>query len=323
MKQHWSLLVAGMILALLLGPAARAAEPAAKPELKIGYLPITDHLTIIAAAQHEFTQSTVTPVRFSSWAELAEALKSGAVDGAYALTPISLNLRQKGVPIRAVLLGHRNGSALTVRAIPEIKTVADLKGRTIAIPSRFSTHNILVHKLLKDNGLDADKDIKTIELAPPEMLNALSTGRIDGYIVAEPFGAQAELRQIGKILVLSKDIWPDHICCVLNIRENVINEHPAAVQELVSALVQTSQFITAHPDDAAQLSKKYLGQKPEVLLHALIQPKGRVTYDNLTPDPKDFSATQDYLLQLGILKQAVDLNQYLEPKFATEAYKQK
>ena len=305
------------VLAAVVVPAA-VAEPA-KPVLKVGHLPITDHLTVIAQGREQFQSFELQLVKFSSWAELAEALKAGAIDGAYALTPISIGLRQKGVPLHAVLLGHRNGSVLTVRNSPDLASVADLKGRTIAIPNRLSTHNILLRKLLLQHRIDPEKDVKLIELAPPEMVNALSTGRIDAFIVAEPFGGQAELQKIGKVLVLSKDIWPDHICCVLNFRAETIDRHPAAVQEFVTALVRTGAFITAHPHEAAELSKKYLGQKPEVIEHVLTTPAGRVTFDDLVPTAADLTATQDNLLQLGILKEGIDLTQYLDNRFARQA----
>lgn len=291
----------------------------AKTPLRIGYLPITDHLTIVAKAREESSTLDLQPVKFGSWPELAEALKAGAIDGAFALGPIGLTLRQKGVPIRAVLLGHRNGSVLTVRAGSDIKQPADLKGHTVAIPNRFSTHNILLHKLLAGAGLNADRDVKIIELAPPEMVNALSTGRIDAFIVAEPFGAQAELQKVGRVLILSKDIWPDHICCILNLRQDVIDRDPVAVQALVTSLVRTGHFITKDASAAARASKAFLGQKPEVIEHVLTKPRGRVTYERLVPELADLKATQDALVDYGIQKERVDLGAYLDDRFAKKA----
>ena len=309
------------LLASLLLAAAISHPGAAwsKTTLKIGYLPITDHLTIIAKAQVDSPLVDLQPVKFGSWPELAEALKAGAVDGAFALGPIGITLRQKGIPLKAVLLGHRNGSVVTVRADGSIKTPADLKGRTIAIPSRFSTHNILLHRLLAKAGLDADKDVKIIELAPPEMVNSLATGRIDAFIVAEPFGAQAELQKVGRVLILSKDIWPDHICCVLNLRQEAIDRDPAAVQALTAALIRTGHSIGKDPAAAARASKAFLGQKPEVIEHALTQPKGRVTYDRLVPELKDFQATQDALIEYKIQKDRIDLSAYVDDRFAKQA----
>lgn len=142
---------------------------------------------------------------------------------------------------------------MTIKNSPELNSIADLKRKTIAIPSRFSTHNILIQKYLSDHGVQ-DSEVKFVDMAPPEMVNALSVGKIEGFIVAEPFGGQAELQKIGKVLVLSKDIWQDHICCVLNIQESVIKEHPESVEELVGSLVKAATFIDQNPGEAAKSS---------------------------------------------------------------------
>ncbi|MDA8211297.1 MAG: ABC transporter substrate-binding protein [Clostridia bacterium] len=303
------------------GNTEKTGSHAGAPTIKLGYLPITDHLTVISHAKTKFQKLNLEPVKFSSWPELAEALKAGAVEAAFALTPISLTLRQKGVPIKGVLLGHRNGSVITVKVGNEINTVSDLKGKTIAIPSKFSTHNILLRKILSEKGIDAAKDLKIIDMAPPEMVQGLASQQINGFIVAEPFGGQAELQKVGKVLMLSKDIWPNHICCVLNVREDIIAKHPEAVQELVDSLVATGRFIEGNRQEAANLSNKYLGQKPEVILHVLTNPKDRVTYDNLLPTMDDLKATQDYMLKFGIAQKPVELAAYLDDSFARKAYK--
>jgi NitT/TauT family transport system substrate-binding protein len=290
-----------------------------KVSLKIGYLPLSDHLLMIAAEREQFKTVGIKPVKFSSWPEIAEALKNGAIDGAFLLTPIGLTLRQKGVPVKVVLLGHRNGSALTVRNNIGINRVEDLKGKIVAVPSPFSTHNILLRKLLTEKHMDPAHDLKIIDMAPPEMVNALATGRIHGYIVAEPFGAQAEAQKVGKVLTLSKDIWPNHICCVLNLRETVINSHPEAVQELVTGFTRTAAFIEASPTQAARSSTRILGQRPELIEKVLTSPRDRLSFLNLVPNKADFSATQEYMVKFGITKDKVDLAGYLDDRFAKKA----
>jgi NitT/TauT family transport system substrate-binding protein len=304
-----------------LGAAAlaprRVAAKLEKVHVRLGHLPITDHLTVIAASQARFEKLTLEPVKFASWPELAEALKAGSLETAFALTPISLALRQKGVPIKIVLLGHRNGSVLL--AANDISKVRDLKGKTVAIPSRFSTHNLLLRRLLEREGLDGERDVTLTELPPPEMVQALARGSISAFIVAEPFGAQAELRKLGKVLAFSKDIWPNHVCCALNAREDLIAAHPEAVQELVSALTAAGRFATQKPKEAAQLSKPFLGQDPAVVLHVLTEPPGRVTYDDLLPTLADLTATQDDMIKYKIITARVDLPGFLDDRFARAA----
>lgn len=317
MNRRDFLKTSGLALAAAAAPFGRFAwAGGAKVNLKIGYLPITDHLLMIAAVREQFKSLSIQPVKFSSWPEISEALKAGAIDGAFLLTPIGLTLRQRGVPVKVVLLGHRNGSAITVKNSGEINRIEDLKGKTIAVPSPFSTHNILLRKALTEKRIDPVRDLKIVDMAPPEMVNALATGRIHGYIVAEPFGVQAEVQKVGKVLALSKDIWHDHICCVLNLREKVVASYPEAVQELVSGMQRTAAFIEANPAQAAKGSVKIIGQKAEIVERVLTSPRDRLSFLNLAPARADFAATQDYMLKFGIAKQKVDLAGYLDNRFA-------
>lgn len=286
-----------------------------KVTVTVGFLPITDHLTVIASSLYQFTKAEFKPVKFSSWSELAEALRAKAIDAAFALTPIGLELRAKGVPIKALLLGHRNGSVITVKKNAPIDSVQDLKGKTIAIPSRFSTHNILLRKVLSENNIDLN-EVTVLEMAPPEMVQALASDQIHAFIVAEPFGAQAELLDIGRVLVLSKDIWPEHICCVLNVREELLEKNLEAVEELVSNLMKAGKFIEDNRAEAAAFSPQFLGQETEVIEHVLTNPYDRVTYRNLIPELEDFENTQRYLKDFDIVDNKVELEKYVERTLA-------
>ncbi|MDI6725861.1 MAG: ABC transporter substrate-binding protein [Smithellaceae bacterium] len=317
-----ALVTLGGALALPGGAGAIKQNEATKKMtvIKLGYLPLTDHLTIIALARMNFREVQVEPIKFSSWKDLAAALKGGAVDAAFALTPIGLELRRNQAPIKAILLGHRNGSVVTVKIGEEIKSVADLAGKKIAVPSRFSTHNILIRKILDDRKIDPSK-VELLEMAPPEMVQSLASGQIQAFIVAEPFGAQAEMQKVGRVLILSKDIWPNHICCVLNIHEQFIKDNRTAVQELVDGLVDAGGFITREPQQAAKLSLGYLGQRPEVIAHVLTTPRDRVTFDQLFPTREDFAVTQSLMTRFKIAEGTVNLDEYIDPSFARKAYK--
>jgi NitT/TauT family transport system substrate-binding protein len=173
--------------------------------------------------------------------------------------------------------------------------------------------------LFADHGLNADKDCQLIELKPPEMVTALATGQIDAFIVAEPFGAQAQLQNVGKVLALSKEIWPEHICCVLNVRESVLSEQKESVQEIVDAFIEAGHFVEGHESEAAELSTQYLGQKKEVIDYVLTHPKGRVSYADLVPKTQDFVDTQRLLVEYGIAPGGLNLADYVDDSFAKRA----
>src|SRR5690606_23591797 len=92
------------------------------------------------------------PVRFRSWAELAQAFVVGRVDVVHLLMPFAVQLRYDlGAPIRIVAWSHTNGSALTLDT--RLDGVGDLAGRTLAIPYWWSVHNVVAQQILRGAGL--------------------------------------------------------------------------------------------------------------------------------------------------------------------------
>src|SRR3954451_12579643 len=86
---------------------------------------------------------------FQGFPEIKEALMSNKMQAAFMVAPMAIALRAQGVPIRIVYLGHRYGSAVVVHKNGPVKTFPDMKGRVIAIPSRFSDERLIVFKALK------------------------------------------------------------------------------------------------------------------------------------------------------------------------------
>lgn len=296
-----------------------------KPTLKIGYLPITHAalpLIVHAQTQGELEHFNLDMIKFSNWAEMAEAIQAGKIDGGGSiLNSLAIKIASKQVPFNSVLMAVRDGSVLIVKN--DINDVSELKGKTIAIPSRFSPHYIMLHKYLTDNGLEPGVDVKTPDMAPPDMVQALAVGQIDGYIVAEPFGVMAEELGIGKILVLSKDIEiPGSRSneCTISIRKEFIDQYPEAIQEFVDKLIQAGIWTEENREKAAKLIAPYLGQKPETILHAMNEPEGRTKYIDLYPREEEYEAFQDYMLKIGLMEKGIDIKEFVDERFAEKAY---
>lgn len=279
--------------------------------LKIGYLPITDHLLVIAK---DLKGSDFTPVKFSSWVDLSEALRSKSIDGAFILTPLALKLRSQGLDIKAILAAHRNGSALVIKkGVLQNKEIAQLKELKIAIPSRFSTHYLLLANLLQQGGLSA-KDVRLIDMPPTEMIFALQSNSIDGFIVAEPFCVQAQTLAIADVFALSYEIINEHICCVLTFQNAVLSKRGGDVSRLLGDFLATADFINRNPKEASELSLKFLGQKPELLENLLIQDK-RIVYRNLKLQENDLERTLQDLKKYEVDTLEVEFNDFVDSNF--------
>ncbi len=133
-----------------------------------------------------------------------DALNTGKIEGASVLIQLAMKAKEQGIDLKAVALGHRDGNVIVTA--PTIKKVEDLKGQSFAIPNKYSTHNILLYRMLQQAGLKYE-DVNVVELPPAEMPAALAEGRIAGYVVAEPFGAISVALEKGKVLFQSEELW--------------------------------------------------------------------------------------------------------------------
>lgn len=223
-----SALTAASVAAPLLSAGdARAQGSGSDVPVKIGYLPITDATPLLVAHGRKLFEAeglhTEKPRLFRTWAQIVEAFVAGQVNVIHLLSPATLWVRYgTRFPAKVVAWNHVNGSALTVA--PNINSVADLGGKTVAIPFWYSIHNVILQQLLQANGLTpvtrardagvARNEVNLVVLPPAEMVSALAGKSIAGFIVAEPFNAAAETAGIGKVLRLSGDVWKNHACCV-------------------------------------------------------------------------------------------------------------
>src|SRR5947208_12145769 len=103
---------------------------------------------------------------------------SNKMQAAFMVAPMAIALRAQGVPIKVVYLGHRYGSAVVVQKDGPVKTFADLRGRVVAIPSRFSDERLILFRAMKVFGIKPN-EIKLLEMAPPDVAGALAAKAID------------------------------------------------------------------------------------------------------------------------------------------------
>lgn len=260
------------------------AAARSRKTLRIGYLPITDATPLLIAHAKGFFKDegiqSELPIRLRSWSTLAESFITGKFDVTHLLLPIPIWMRFKNkAPIKVLAWDHTNGSALTVRADSGINNFSDLGGKQLAVPYWYSMHNIILQMGLKNAGLtpviQSQKrflplhQVNLFILPPPEMPAALAGKKIDGFIVAEPFNALAEMRIQAKIMRFTGDIWKNHPCCVVAMTEKIINEDPIFTQKIINSIVRAQLWVKDNPLKTAYILSKsegnYLPVSEEVL----------------------------------------------------------
>ena len=292
------------------------SQQQARAELKVGFLPVTCHLTcpVTDYATRTSAQTRFESQRFTDFPTVVESIKSGRLDATFMIAPLAMKLREQGVPVKICYLGHRDGSTVIVRKDLPAQSLRDLKGKTFAIPSKYSNQYLVITKLMADQGVDPT-DVNFVELPPPDMPGALAAKAIDAYFIGEPHAAKAELDGSGRVLYHAKDIWPHFISCVLVVTDKLIKERPEVVRDLVRGIAESGEWAETHRIEAAKVVAPYFRQDEKLVRYVLTQPPDRVSYRMLTPTDEELQRIHDMALKAGILQKPINMKDLVDREF--------
>ena len=322
---------------LLLGTAAALcplgttalAQPAANP-LLVGALPVTCNLTLpIACSMASAPGAGKVPgkafefSKYSGWPEIKEAFMANRVKATYMLAPLMMDMADKKIPVKIVALGHRSGAVIMVRTDSSHRDFKSLKGKRVAIPSRFAVDYLFLRKMLQKEGM-TEKDVQVVEMAPPDMPAALYAKAVDAYATGEPFGAVAQRAGYARPLSMTRDEWPLYICCVLTVREELIKENRPLVQQLVNHVLAAGQWLDQSPANrtkAVEIAAKpqFFNQDVNVLKFVMENPPDRVTYGDLRLIKDEFDDLMKLSMAAGTIKQHMPFEKYVDTSFVTNA----
>jgi NitT/TauT family transport system substrate-binding protein len=262
--------------------------------------------------------------KFMDFPTMKESLIARELEATFMVAPLAMKLAADGVPVKIVYLGHRDGTVVMVGKDSAIRDFEDLRGKKMAIPSRFSNQHLLVRRMMKERGVKPG-EIELLEMPPPDMPSALAAEAIDAYIIGEPHGARAEIGGWGRVLYYTKDIWPNFISCVLVVRQELIDEHRELVQELVDGIAGSGEWLDEDPEHRMQAAvvagKVFFNQDPELLKFVLSRPPDRVKYVDLKPNRPNFDEIMDLAVEMDVIQRRMRYEEYVDESFAPDLEK--
>jgi len=248
---------------LLLFPVflpAGCAQPAPE-KVRIGYL-LGDihHLPFFVAVEKGFFKAEGVEVEvvgpFDAGPAEMDAMAAGQLDMGYVGVPPVILAAARKVPVTVIAGVNLEGSALA--AEKGITSVAGLKSKKIATPAPGSIQYIMTGMLLSGNNMSfADVELFPGTIKAPDMPLTLQTGRINAYFIWEPFVAKSIVSGAGHVLVDSKEIWPDHPCCVIVTRNDFLKNNDKATGAIINAHRQAVKFIADNPAESKVIARKY------------------------------------------------------------------
>jgi NitT/TauT family transport system substrate-binding protein len=333
--------VAGiLIVATLLSAGCITTTENPKPgEVRVGYLTgDLHHLAYFVAKNASINGG-------KSMFEKHNIKVTDALTGGYASGPVemdnfgkgSIDIGFMGAPpaiskhvnadIKTKIVGVVNeiGSALVVKA--SIKNASDLKGKTILTPAPGSIQYFLLIKYLTDNGISRSELTITTNVGVPLMKDTMSAGKADGFISWEPFCEDAVTAGIGHILVYSKQIWPDHLCCVVVVSQDFASKNGSRVTDYLKAYIEAVRWINAALADNSSANYQKLvsiavgfTQRSEATIKLALQ---NMKYDwQITSTVEGFitAFTQDLLAQGAITQANLQARGYANATELTSKY---
>ncbi|MDB5297535.1 MAG: nrtA, partial [Phycisphaerales bacterium] len=272
-----------------------SAAAAVRPELTIGFLPLTDSAPLIAACERELFAKHGLQVRlqkFPSWDAVTDALCAGTIDAAHMLAsiPVAVAAGMMGhrrAPLVVPWILNRNGQGITlsrdlaakVGADPATLAVEARRARasgppmTFASTHRFGTHELWLRYWLAAGGIDPDADVSMTVTPPPLLLAGLRQGEVCGFCVGEPWNAKAVADGVGYTAVASQDVWADHPEKALAFTESFAADRPDVVGKVLAAVGDASAWLddpANRPEAAALIARQaYLNVRPEEILPRL------------------------------------------------------
>lgn len=271
--------------------------------IRLGMLRLSDAAPLVVADEQGFFQHQGLEVTVSvepSWANIAEKLSYGLLDGAVMLPPLALactvGLGSRKTDLVVPMSLSANGNAVTLASALQptyqangISGIAAGRRLRFAVTHAFSTHDLLLRYWLDVKGLDLSREVEISVLSPAEMVSSLAAGAIDGFCAGAPWGHVAARGGLGFIAVKTQEIWADHPEKCLALRADFAAGDPARVRALLIALRDAASYCAApsrRQGLGAMLARPdYLALPEEVITASLNPVEGGPVFNLNYPVP--------------------------------------
>ncbi|HHY91764.1 MAG TPA: ABC transporter substrate-binding protein [Firmicutes bacterium] len=188
-------------------------------------------------------------------AERKQALAGNQVQGMATAQDVQVTLAAAGLPIKVVWALDESAGGDGILAKDDIKSIADLKGKTVALEVGSTSHLFLLTALQQAEM--SDKDVRIAQMSAADAGAAFVSGKVDAAVTWEPWLSKAVAQKKGHVLLSSKDL-PGIIVDSVSLRSDFVQAHPEAVQGFVAALAEAMDYYKTNPDDAAAIMAKGL-----------------------------------------------------------------
>lgn len=313
-----------LAFAALLACAVTASSADAQQAVKVGTTPSFVFLPIYAADQLGYFKAegiTAQFVDFEGGAEVTTAMVGGSIDLGGTMVERPLILAEKGFGAKnLVALENKNPLFLVLRKDHPAKTVKDLKGTKLGMTRAGSGTDLSLRALLKDAGLEPDKDVAIIAVGGVSSANAaLKAGQVDGFMGGEPSGAIAvEQLKLARYFIdprvgqgpkfLQFMTFP-----TLQASDKWIAANPQLAERLVRAIVKTLKRMREDPESAVAVGQKIFPTMDVGLIRSIIAIERNTYHPAITEEA--MRTVNQFQKQTGAIKGDVAYDKVVATQF--------
>jgi NitT/TauT family transport system substrate-binding protein len=314
-RRHFLATTTGAAVAGALAPAFARAQSS----VKVGTAVLGDYALagpfIVAEEKGFFRQQNINVefVPFRGGPNLVKAVIAGEVLlGAAGSTDI-LVFREAGMPLKMVAT-HTEGNHFTLNVAPDVGAVGELKGKSIGVTSVGATTWVFARMIAKQQGWDADKDVKIVGLGGLDaQLAALSRKEIHAFVWGDG-GAVTQLAGKSKVLMRLDKVTARWISQIQYVSEDGIRKQGDDIRKVMKGLFSAIRFMNDQTNDAAEIVAKKIGWSPEAVLGAHKISGPLMSHDG-TISMEALRSMQETLLEFNVIKKKLPIEEHVAKDF--------
>ncbi len=303
-------------------------KPAAAPvKIRMGWGIPAEEIKYVMMKRPEILKNhgkayTIEWFQFNGTAPQVQALAAGGLDAA---TVASLSLG-KGIDeanLEVIVTGGMimeiKGESFSTTWLAKkdsgIKSVKDLKGKTMGVNVYGASLDYIAREMLQKNGLKPEVDVKIVEVPFGQMEEALRKGQIQAGVFPQPFLYRA--KSTGEFVELFKltDIDPRFVQLINVFTKKFVKDNPAAVKAFIEDWKIAANYVVKNRDEAIKVTSEVSKMPVDLLSKFLITKDDFYRDANGAPDLKALQANLDWLTERKILKKKIDVKNYYDEAY--------
>lgn len=313
------ILAAALILTSTVLTACGKGTGEGAKEINLGYFPSLSHAPAMVGVdkgiiKEELKDYEINTSNFSDGSLFMDAMSTGQIDIGYVGPGPLINRFLQGGDFVLVANSTVGENVLVVRNDIEYSSIKDLDGKIVATPSTGCTHDLLLRKMLQEQGMAVEENggtVKRLPQKPSAMMGLFEQKQIDAALVSEPWASLMEAKKVARVVVDAYDIpWEGEVpATVLVVKKDFLEKNPEAVENFITAHEKSIDFINNNKQETMNIIVKQIkditGQETE--LEIIENSFGRVKFTSEI-DKDIMQAFADLTKEYGFIEGSSDIS---------------